>query len=62
MVLNVVVIEAKGLEAKDINGYSDPYCMLGICPLKNIQGEASIVEGSRGKFKGNSLESAKKKK
>ena len=32
VVLNVIVIEAEGLEAKDINGYSDPYCMLGIQP------------------------------
>lgn len=34
MVLNVIVIEAEGLEAKDINGYSDPYCMLGIQPVE----------------------------
>ena len=32
MMLNVVVTEASGLEAKDANGYSDPYCMLGIRP------------------------------
>lgn len=32
IVLNVVVIEAEGLEAKDANGFSDPYCMLGIQP------------------------------
>ena len=36
VVLNVVVVEASGLEAKDCNGFSDPYCMLGICPA--IQG------------------------
>ncbi|XP_034175454.1 BAI1 associated protein 3 isoform X2 [Osmia lignaria lignaria] len=32
VVLNVVVVEAEGLEAKDANGFSDPYCMLGIQP------------------------------
>ncbi|XP_046745944.1 BAI1-associated protein 3 isoform X1 [Diprion similis] len=32
VVLSVVVIEADGLEAKDANGFSDPYCMLGIQP------------------------------
>ncbi|CAH8675952.1 Cathepsin L2 [Schistosoma haematobium] len=30
VVLNVSVIEAKNLEAKDLNGFSDPYCILGI--------------------------------
>ncbi|KAL1417597.1 hypothetical protein MTO96_006151 [Rhipicephalus appendiculatus] len=34
-VLNVTVVEAQGLEAKDPNGYSDPYCMLGIQPCSN---------------------------
>ncbi|XP_075725246.1 BAI1-associated protein 3-like isoform X3 [Rhipicephalus microplus] len=34
-VLNVTVVEAQGLEAKDPNGYSDPYCMLGIQPCFN---------------------------
>ncbi|XP_066592429.1 BAI1-associated protein 3 isoform X2 [Prorops nasuta] len=32
VVLSVVVIQAEGLEAKDANGFSDPYCMLGIQP------------------------------
>ncbi|XP_055382640.1 BAI1-associated protein 3 isoform X2 [Condylostylus longicornis] len=32
IVLSVIVIEAEGLEAKDANGFSDPYCMLGIQP------------------------------
>ncbi|KAG5886888.1 hypothetical protein JTB14_003789 [Gonioctena quinquepunctata] len=33
VVLSVVVLEAEGLEAKDANGFSDPYCMLGIQPM-----------------------------
>ncbi|XP_050430788.1 BAI1-associated protein 3 isoform X3 [Adelges cooleyi] len=32
VVLHVTVVEAEGLEAKDANGFSDPYCMLGIQP------------------------------
>ncbi|XP_050539077.1 BAI1-associated protein 3 isoform X2 [Daktulosphaira vitifoliae] len=30
VVLHVTVVEAEGLEAKDANGYSDPYCLLGL--------------------------------
>ncbi|PVD39324.1 hypothetical protein C0Q70_01954 [Pomacea canaliculata] len=37
VVLNVTVIEAAGLEAKDADGYSDPYCMLGIMPGRSSQ-------------------------
>ncbi|CAG9770591.1 unnamed protein product [Ceutorhynchus assimilis] len=33
VVLSVIVVEAEGLEAKDANGFSDPYCMLGIQPM-----------------------------
>ncbi|CAF4554622.1 unnamed protein product [Rotaria sp. Silwood1] len=32
LILNVEIVEAKDLEAKDANGFSDPYCMLGIVP------------------------------
>ncbi|XP_078053508.1 BAI1 associated protein 3 isoform X5 [Augochlora pura] len=41
VVLSVVVVEAEGLEAKDANGFSDPYCMLGIQP-----GNAASVPSS----------------
>ena len=36
VILNVFVVEADKLEAKDSNGYSDPYCMLGIRPGETI--------------------------
>ena len=36
MILNCLVAEAEGLEAKDANGFSDPYCMLGIRPALNL--------------------------
>ncbi|CAF0890091.1 unnamed protein product [Rotaria sordida] len=32
LILLVEIVEAKDLEAKDANGFSDPYCMLGIVP------------------------------
>ncbi|CAF0764647.1 unnamed protein product [Didymodactylos carnosus] len=32
LILNIEIVEAKELEAKDANGFSDPYCMLGIVP------------------------------
>ncbi|CAF1561477.1 unnamed protein product, partial [Rotaria magnacalcarata] len=32
LILNIEIVEAKDLEAKDANGFSDPYCMLGIVP------------------------------
>lgn len=38
VVLEVTVVDAKALEAKDADGFSDPYCMLGIVP-----GAASVM-------------------
>ncbi|CAF0819214.1 unnamed protein product [Brachionus calyciflorus] len=37
LILNCEVIEACNLEAKDPNGFSDPYCMLGIIPGNRIE-------------------------
>ncbi|GFO38153.1 Bai1-associated protein 3 [Plakobranchus ocellatus] len=45
VILNVWVLEACGLEAKDADGYSDPYCMLGIMP-----GRAAADAESLGAF------------
>ena len=41
----MLVIEAEGLEAKDINGYSDPYCMLGIQPGEIKRKPAPLDDG-----------------
>ncbi|CAH1794940.1 unnamed protein product, partial [Owenia fusiformis] len=35
LILIVTVIEARNLEAKDADGFSDPYCMLGIMPYRD---------------------------
>jgi len=43
----VTVVEAKGLEAKDANGFSDPYCMLGV--LKDTQGRKISKDGKKTK-------------
>ncbi len=44
--MNVEVMEAKGLEAKDANGFSDPYCMLGIIPgNRDIIYEDDVASG-----------------
>ncbi|XP_014672469.1 PREDICTED: BAI1-associated protein 3-like [Priapulus caudatus] len=43
LVINCVVAAATDLEAKDPNGFSDPYCMLGVVPGKAIE-ESAICE------------------
>ncbi|XP_067135056.1 BAI1-associated protein 3-like isoform X2 [Centruroides vittatus] len=54
LVLNLIVVEAQGLEAKDPNGYSDPYCMLGIQPGSGTEDgrryswEDEVAEKSKG--------------
>lgn len=37
VVLEVTVAEARKLEAKDADGFSDPYCMLGIVPISMLK-------------------------
>ncbi|CAF1488850.1 unnamed protein product, partial [Didymodactylos carnosus] len=57
LILNIEIVEAKDLEAKDANGFSDPYCMLGIVPddKKLIQngGGSSDEEGGSSTTDGN---------
>ncbi|KAJ8716122.1 hypothetical protein PYW08_013407 [Mythimna loreyi] len=52
VVLGCSVIEADGLEAKDANGFSDPYCMLGIQPASlPASPRASEDEGRKHGFR-----------
>jgi len=45
LIVSVEVMEARNLEAKDANGFSDPYCMLGIIPgQRNTKVEEQINE------------------
>ncbi|XP_061181860.1 BAI1-associated protein 3-like [Saccostrea echinata] len=41
VILNVTVIKARDLEAKDADGFSDPYCMLGIMPGRLLDQDLS---------------------
>ncbi|XP_050430779.1 BAI1-associated protein 3 isoform X2 [Adelges cooleyi] len=45
VVLHVTVVEAEGLEAKDANGYSDPYCLLGLM-RKTDESATRLADGS----------------
>ncbi|XP_048248797.1 BAI1-associated protein 3-like isoform X2 [Haliotis rufescens] len=46
VILNISVIEAKGLLAKDADGFSDPYCMLGIQPSHPSEGDPNTLFSS----------------
>ncbi|KAI3378998.1 hypothetical protein SNEBB_008817 [Seison nebaliae] len=53
VIINVDIFEAKNLEAKDANGFSDPYCMLGIMPkqlLNENNGHKNKNDGSVNSF------------
>uniref|UniRef100_A0A8C5NYX5 BAI1-associated protein 3 n=1 Tax=Jaculus jaculus TaxID=51337 RepID=A0A8C5NYX5_JACJA len=49
--LKVSVIRAKNLLAKDPNGFSDPYCMLGILPAAGTSREPSGQKEQRFSFR-----------
>ena len=46
VILNCLVAEAEALEAKDANGFSDPYCMLGIRPALAISTQQQAFVGT----------------
>ncbi|XP_033744420.1 BAI1-associated protein 3-like isoform X1 [Pecten maximus] len=51
VVVNITVIKAKDLEAKDADGFSDPYCMLGIWPGRLQDGDVFSDEDEQTKSK-----------
>ncbi|OWF45641.1 BAI1-associated protein 3-like isoform X2 [Mizuhopecten yessoensis] len=51
VILNIAVIKAKDLEAKDADGFSDPYCMLGIWPGRLADGDVFSDEDEQTKTK-----------
>ncbi|CAL1264883.1 unnamed protein product [Larinioides sclopetarius] len=59
-VLNVTVIEATGLEAKDPNGTSDPYCMLGIQPDPDSEKRKQDAEEENNSNSGGGLRGLKR--
>ncbi|ELU07462.1 hypothetical protein CAPTEDRAFT_226475 [Capitella teleta] len=66
-VLHVTVVEARDLEAKDADGFSDPYCMLGILPGSRVakdrllDSNQSSYSSDEDAVKGGRKESALKK-
>lgn len=63
LILTVEIVEAKNLVAKDANGFSDPYCMLGIinnCPSSDSDEELASIAQQHNSNKVTSISQQKK--